>query len=225
MVPRLTKVCKRCPSLVPSGRTYCDPCWGTRTEWANDEKLSSWLAGDSTVASYKNGELAKWARDYLISSAGYQCTVCSWSVPNPVLGKPILTIDHIDGNWRNNSANNLVVLCYNCHTLTTTFGNLNSFSPGARSRSSNRYSDEPSGYTCLDCGIEISVGALRCAKHSKAHRGTKIDWPSGDVLADMVKHSSYTEVSNLLGVSDNGVRRRLGVLGYDTKTLRKVIDR
>lgn len=45
--------------------------------------------------------------------------------PNPITGKPILTISHIDGNPSNHSPNNLEILCFNCHTLTDSFGSLN----------------------------------------------------------------------------------------------------
>lgn len=66
-----------------------------------------------------------WARSYLLDRSGNACSKCGWSIPNPVIGKPILTIEHKDGNWLNNHFDNLEVLCYNCHTLTETFGSLN----------------------------------------------------------------------------------------------------
>lgn len=38
---------------------------------------------------------------------------------------------------------------------------------------------------------------------------TKIEWPSHDVLTQMVYDSNYSEVGRQLGVSDNAVRKRL----------------
>ena len=73
----------------------------------------------------KSGELRKTFRKCLLNVANNECTECGWGVPNPVTGEVILTIDHIDGNWKNNAIENLKVLCYNCHTLTPTFGSLN----------------------------------------------------------------------------------------------------
>lgn len=64
-------------------------------------------------------------RQALLEEANWQCEKCSWGEPNPVTGKPILTVNHVDGNWRNNRRSNLEVICYNCHTLTPTFGALN----------------------------------------------------------------------------------------------------
>jgi len=57
----------------------------------------------------------------LIEQIGYQCTCCKlkeW------LGKPItLELEHIDGDNRNNTLNNLTLLCPNCHSQTPTWRN------------------------------------------------------------------------------------------------------
>ncbi len=34
-------------------------------------------------------------------------------------------VEHIDGDWRNNRLENLILLCPNCHALTPTFRGLN----------------------------------------------------------------------------------------------------
>jgi hypothetical protein len=82
------------------------------------------MAGEDS-GSDLHGELKGWIRDWMIEDAGSACSQCQWAVPNPVLKRPIFAIDHKDGNWQNNARGNLVVLCYNCHTLTPTFGSLN----------------------------------------------------------------------------------------------------
>lgn len=87
------------------------------------EYIEKWLAGDET-GSNRNGSLKAFIRNYLLELAGHRCE-CGWDKKNPVTNTVILTIDHVDGDWTNNSFGNLKVLCYNCHSLTPTFGSLN----------------------------------------------------------------------------------------------------
>lgn len=136
----LESICKRCGDPCMRGRLYCKVCNDSRGTWFAQEKLSRWKSGDTSEIEYKSGLLSRWAREYLIDLAGNECSECAWGTPNPVLGRPILTIDHIDGNWKNNKFDNLKVLCYNCHTLTPTFGNLNRGSEsGTRPNSDKRH--------------------------------------------------------------------------------------
>lgn len=123
------EVCKN--QLHPSNKDACSiEC---RTILRRQRFIERWAA-EPEFGSAKSGALKSPARNYLLEKAGYRCTRCGWSEISPYVGhgKPILTIDHIDGNWKNNSVDNLVVLCYNCHTLTPTFGSLNTKSAGRR---------------------------------------------------------------------------------------------
>lgn len=55
----------------------------------------------------------------LIRERGYSCQMCgldNW-MDSPIT----LELDHIDGNNRNNSKENLRLLCPNCHSLTPTW--------------------------------------------------------------------------------------------------------
>lgn len=185
-----------------------------------DDKVLKWIAGDSAVATYSNGELSRWARTYLLDQARHKCTECGWGEPNPILGRTILTVDHVDGDWSNNSFTNLKVLCYNCHTLTPTFGRLNKTAKGNRRRSDSRYSPETTISTCAECGVQISVGALRCVKHAQINY-TK-SWPEIAVLIEKLHNSSFSAVAREIGVSDTGIRKHLKRRGYDPKTLTKV---
>lgn len=92
--------------------------------------LHDWVEG-FVDGSSENGKLRDNLRTILLETCNYTCD-CGWNTPNPITGKPILTIDHIDGNWKNNFIWNLKVLCYNCHTLTPTFGSLNAGSISGR---------------------------------------------------------------------------------------------
>lgn len=75
-------------------------------------------------------------KKYLIMSRGHKCECCKnhmW-----MNEKIILTLDHIDGNATNNNLNNLKLLCWNCHSLTPTFGAKNK--KGTRIYRKQRYS-------------------------------------------------------------------------------------
>lgn len=61
----------------------------------------------------------------MLEKSSYKCSQCGWSEKNPISNKIPLEIDHIDGNYKNNSEDNLRVLCPNCHSLTKTFKALN----------------------------------------------------------------------------------------------------
>lgn len=57
----------------------------------------------------------------LINIHGHKCSICNLS---EWLGSDIsLELDHIDGDNRNNSVDNVRVLCPNCHSQTPTYRN------------------------------------------------------------------------------------------------------
>lgn len=64
-------------------------------------------------------------RKYLIEKRGPKCEQCGWDKINPKTGKCPIELDHIDGNHKNNSIENLRLLCPNCHSLTPTYKALN----------------------------------------------------------------------------------------------------
>jgi hypothetical protein len=61
------------------------------------------------------------AKKFLLITKGNSCFICGINEYN---SKPIgLELDHIDGDWRNNSKDNLRLLCPNCHSQTDTYRN------------------------------------------------------------------------------------------------------
>ena len=64
-------------------------------------------------------------RRYLVEKLGERCTRCHWAERHPITGRVPIEIEHIDGDWRNNSVENLTLLCPNCHSLTPTYRALN----------------------------------------------------------------------------------------------------
>lgn len=73
-------------------------------------------------------------RIFLLDEAGHRCTRCGWNEIYPMTGKIPLEIDHINGDSRNHSRENLKVLCPNCHSLTPTYRNIGNRSGRGRKR-------------------------------------------------------------------------------------------
>ena len=72
-------------------------------------------------------------KTYLFKKFNNKCASCGWGEINPYTNKIPLEVEHIDGNYKNNNENNLILLCPNCHSLTSTYkgANLNN---GRKSR-------------------------------------------------------------------------------------------
>ena len=62
---------------------------------------------------------------YLNEKYDYSCSKCVWNKQNVYTSKYPLEVEHIDGNYLNNSEDNLTLLCPNCHSLTPTFKGAN----------------------------------------------------------------------------------------------------
>lgn len=115
-------MCKHCGNkILGVGKKYCSS--KCQQDFQSASLISAFVNGAD--GGDINGELKKTLKRYLLDIAGNQCSECKWSKVNPFSGKVTLTIDHIDGDARNNTLANLKVLCYNCHTLTPTFNQLN----------------------------------------------------------------------------------------------------
>lgn len=81
------------------------------------ENLENGLKGDYQISNY--------IRNYLFEKYNNKCSQCGWSEINPFTGKIPLEVEHIDGNYQNNSEDNLTLLCPNCHSLTSTYKGAN----------------------------------------------------------------------------------------------------
>ena len=70
-------------------------------------------------------QISMHVRTYLLKKYNNRCARCGWGEVNRYTGTIPLEIEHIDGNYRNNNENNLIVLCPNCHSLTSTYKGAN----------------------------------------------------------------------------------------------------
>lgn len=127
----------------------------------------------------------------------YKCAICGQ--PPIWNNKPLtLTLDHINGNNTDDRLENLRWICPNCDRQLDTFAGKNV-----------ELSESPK-YYCIDCGVEISYGHIRCLKCEQQHRkqiGLSSIPLTRDELKYKIKTQSFTSIGNEFGVSDNAIRK------------------
>jgi hypothetical protein len=118
------KTCLNCGEKLKTvkQKKYCSS--KCQHEYQHKQFIMRWKNGEEEGMKGK-GSTSCHIRKYLWEKHNNQCSRCGWNTPNPVTGKPILEIEHIDGNWKNNKPENLDLICPNCHSLTTTYMALN----------------------------------------------------------------------------------------------------
>lgn len=117
--PSVKKSCINCGNdmvNVNANKKYC--CFDCSAKHRRKQTFDKIENGDSTlfITNYRN---------YLIHTRSNKCEDCGWDKVNPKTGNCPIELEHIDGNSENNSLDNLKLLCPNCHSLTSTYKNLN----------------------------------------------------------------------------------------------------
>jgi hypothetical protein len=107
--------------LGPRGVKYCSV--RCQWNWRYRDYIQRWLGGE--VAGGSVGSLSDFVRRYLIEQAGERCSRCGWAERNPRTSRVPLEVDHLNGNYADNSPANVRLICPNCHALTPTFRALN----------------------------------------------------------------------------------------------------
>ena len=93
--------------------------------------IKKWQAGKVSGMVGKRKEVSIIIYQYMLDKASNKCTICNWNKIHPITHKIPLQLHHKDGNFQHTTEKNLEVLCPNCHSLTSTYGALNT-NPGRR---------------------------------------------------------------------------------------------
>jgi len=121
--------CKKEVTTVFRGKKeprYCaSACVGGKKK---QDLLDKWLSGQHT-GLMPSGKMSGTIRNFLLEEAKFSCEECGWNKRHPVDNKPLVQIDHKDGNPMNCARKNLRVLCPNCHSLTPTYMARNASNP------------------------------------------------------------------------------------------------
>lgn len=178
----------------------------TAQQWAQSQfrarPLEEILVENSTYTS-SNGLKKRLYREGLKER---QCELCgqgeTWQ------GKPLaLHLDHINGNHRDNSIENLQIVCPNCHsTLDTYCGKKNKLKNTCKECSDPIRSDV---VYCINCRPDKSVRtpAQITAARSPKPSMRKVERPPYERLLQEIESSSYVQVGKKYGVSDNAIRK------------------
>lgn len=134
----------------------------------------------------------------LLVEKGLKTEVCeSCGISNIWNGQPLqLQLHHIDGNSKNNSIENLQVVCPNCHSQTVNYKN-------------KRWENyEKKKYYCIVCGRELKTNcATQMCLYCSSKSRRKADRPSYESLLNDIQTLGYCGTGRKYGVSDNAVRK------------------
>ena len=120
----LTTVYKFCPNCgikyMGDGK-YCSRACSL--DFLKKTHIEKWLSGeiDGSCGFGTSSAIRRW----LFEKYDSKCAECGWSKINPTSNKIPLECHHIDGNHKNNTPENLILLCPNCHSLTPNHRALN----------------------------------------------------------------------------------------------------
>lgn len=189
--------CLNCGKPLIKGQSkYCSNL--CQASYQRTQFIEQWKQGKIDGAT-GNAGLSAHIRTYLLQKANYKCSECGWGIINPFSGEVPLEIHHINGDAKDNTPDNLKILCPNCHALTENFKALN------RTGRSNRHSTIN---TCIDCGISISGLATRCPSCAAKQRIIPVTAlvVTREELKSLIRNTPFTKIAKQFNVTDNTIR-------------------
>jgi len=125
--------CLNCKKEIDNRNKYCSNL--CQKEFEYKEYIDKWK--NNKVSGLKGEyQISNHIKTYLFNKYKNKCAKCGWGETNQYTNKIPLEVEHIDGNYKNNLEENLILLCPNCHSLTATYKGAN-LNKGRKSR--NKY--------------------------------------------------------------------------------------
>ena len=114
--------CLNCNKPINKRYKYC--CNKCQKEYQYKTYINKWKNNevDGMRGQY---QISSYIKSYLFNKYNNKCARCGWSKINKYTNNIPLEIEHIDGNYKNNNEDNLILLCPNCHSLTSTYKGAN----------------------------------------------------------------------------------------------------
>lgn len=112
--------CRYCGNEIPAINTYCNHA--CQYDYRAVQLGEQWQRGDNSVipeSTLSTGLLRGSLRRYLFIINNYRCQRCGWTHTDDRWALPPLECAHVDGNHANNSFDNYILLCPNCHAIDT----------------------------------------------------------------------------------------------------------
>lgn len=111
-------VCQNCKNTVNNRNKFCSNL--CQKDYEYKKFIEKWKFGK---ISGMRGEyqLSNHIKRYLFNKYSNKCARCGWGEKNKYTNNIPLEIEHIDGDYKNNKEENLILLCPNCHSLTSTY--------------------------------------------------------------------------------------------------------
>lgn len=115
------KYCKNCGKEIKASNTFCsNEC---HNQFKYKTYIDKWKKG--LIDGRRGYGVSHTIRKYLFEKYNNKCSKCGWGEVNQTTGKIPLEVHHKDGDYANNSEENLDLLCPNCHSLTSTYKAIN----------------------------------------------------------------------------------------------------
>ena len=123
--------CMNCGMEISNKNKYCSIKCQKQYEYKT--YIKKWKDGKEKGIRGEY-QISMHIKTYLFEKYNNKCAKCGWGEINQYTGNIPLEVEHIDGNFKNNVEANLILLCPNCHSLTSTYKGAN-INNGRKSRS------------------------------------------------------------------------------------------